>query len=448
MRHSFFKAALTCGAIAGLSALAACSEDDGLVNPELDELECDSSNGGIALPSGFCAIIVADLSSGGQPMKARHLAVLPNGDIFVAINPDGNNQPANGIIGLRDTNGDGIADQQTAFSAGLGGNGIAWSDGALYFGANDRVLRFTLPEGQLTPTGEPVTVVTGLPASGDHVAKTVVVSGSSLFVNIGSASNSCQQQNREVESPGVFPCPELSERAGIWRFNTDGTNQTGGTATRYAQGYRNMVALAINPADDALYGVQHGRDNLFSNWGDLFTAEESAELPSEEFVRISQGSNNGWPYCYHDALNGNKKVLAPEYGGDGERVTNGGGIDCATSNQPLATFKAHYAPNGLLFYNGTMFPSRYRSGIFVAMHGSHNRSPLANDGFNVTFQPLGANSAASGAAETFADGFDGGGAPLPAQAEHRPVGLAVGPDGSLYVTDDAGGRIWRIIYRP
>jgi glucose/arabinose dehydrogenase len=288
--------------------------------------------------------------------------------------------------------------------------------------------------------------VTGLPSTGDHVSKTVVVSGSTLYVNIGSASNSCQEENREEESPGVFPCPELPNRAGIWEFDANGTNQTGGTATRFAQGYRNMVALAIN--DGQLYGVQHGRDNLFSNWGDLFTAEESAELPAEEFVRITEGSNNGWPHCYYDAVTLNRKVLAPEYGGDGALVTDGDEIDCATYNQPLATFKAHYAPNGLLFYNGTMFPAKYRGGIFVAMHGSHNRAPLANDGYNVTFQALNANASASGAAETFADGFDGGGAPLPAQAVHRPVGLAVGPDGSLYVTDDAGGRIWRIIYRP
>jgi glucose/arabinose dehydrogenase len=165
-------------------------------------------------------------------------------------------------------------------------------------------------------------------------------------------------------------------------------------------------------------------------------------------VRITQGSDNGWPYCYYDALTLNAKVLAPEYGGDGTMVTGTQGINCASYNQPLATFLAHYAPNGLVFYTGSMFPAKYRNGIFVAMHGSHNRTPLANDGFNVTFRPLAANATPTGPSETFADGFDGGGAPLPADAAHRPVGLAVGPDGSLYVTDDAGGRIWRIIYRP
>ncbi len=439
---------LMCFALATICTLTACPDDDDNGTGPSDDLVCDAGNGGITLPAGFCAIVVADLTSGGAPAKARHLVVLPNGDIFVAINPDGATQPANGIIGLHDADGDGIAEQQTSFSPNLGGSGIAWSNGVLYFGANDRVLRFPLPEGQMTPTGAAVTVVTGLPATGDHTSKTVVLSGTTLYVNIGSASNSCQVANRAVESPGVFPCAELPDRAGVWTFDANGTNQTGGVATRFALGYRNMVALAINPNDGQLYGVQHGRDNLFSNWPAFFTAEESAELPAEDFVRITAGSDNGWPYCYYDADTQDKKVLAPEYGGDGVLVTGTQGINCATYNQPLATFSAHYAPNGIVFYTGTQFPTSYRNGIFVAMHGSHNRTPLANDGFNVVFQPLNANGTTSGASTTFADGFDGGGAPLPANAVHRPVGLAVGPDGSLYVSDDQGGRIWRIIYRP
>jgi glucose/arabinose dehydrogenase len=432
----------------GLSTFVSCDDDaDSIAGPDPD-LVCDAGNGGITLPSGFCAIVVADLTTNGQPAKARHLVVLPNGDIFVAVNPDDETQPAFGIIGLRDTDGDGKSDQQTQFSPGLGGSGLAFGNGALYFGANDRVLRFTIGAGQMMPTGNPVTVVSGMPATEDHVSKTVVVNGTTLFVNIGSASNSCQVENREAQSPGVYPCPELPIRSGIWRFDANGTNQTATVANRFALGYRNMVALAINPNDGQLYGVQHGRDNLFSNWPQFFTAEESAELPGEEYVRITQGSDNGWPYCYYDGLSLNKKVLAPEYGGDGVLVTGTQGINCASYNTPLAAFKAHYAPNGLVFYNGNQFPARYRNGLFVAMHGSHNRSPLANDGYNIQFMPLNASGNPTGAVETFADGFDGGGAPLPANAVHRPVGFAIGPDGSLYISDDAGGRIWRVIHRP
>ena len=439
------RATLLCGAVAGVSTFLACDDDvDNIVDPD-PELVCDAANGGITLPTGFCAIVVADLTSNGQPARARHLAVMPNGDIFVAINPAGPTQPAFGIIALRDTDGDGKADQQQQFSPGLGGSGLAFGNGALYFGANDRVQKFTIASGQLTPTGDPLTVVSGMPATGDHTSKTVVVDGATLYVNIGSASNSCQVENRVAQSPGVFPCPELPVRSGVWKFDANGTNQIADVGHRFATGYRNMVALAINPNDGQLYGVQHGRDTLFGNFPQFYTAEQSAELPAEEYVRIAQGSDNGWPYCYYDALTLNKKVLAPEYGGDGVMVTGTQGIDCATYNTPLATFKAHYAPNGMLFYAGTQFPARYRNGLFVAMHGSHNRSPLTNDGFNIQFVPMNANGTPSGPVETFADGFDGGGAPLPANAAHRPVGLAVGPDGSLYISDDKGGRIWRVI---
>src|SRR5688500_14909605 len=288
----------TLGALAGLgfAALAACDDS---TSPN-ENIVCDSDNGGITLPDGFCAVVVADLTSNGAPARARHLVVAPNGDLFVAINSPSNNQPPFGIIGLRDTDGDGDSDEQSQFSANLGGSGLAFRDGSLYFGANDRVIRFTVPAGSLTPSASAV-VVSGLPDTEDHISKTVVVADAqTMFVNIGSASNACQVENRELESPGVFPCPELPIRAGVWRFNPSGTNQTQAQGTRWATGLRNMVALAVNPANGALYGVQHGRDMLFENWPDFFTVEEDAVLPAEEFVRIDQGSDNGWPYCYFD----------------------------------------------------------------------------------------------------------------------------------------------------
>jgi glucose/arabinose dehydrogenase len=209
-----------------------------------------------------------------------------------------------------------------------------------------------------------------------------------------------------------------------------------------------MVALAVNPSNNGLYGVQHGRDMLFENWPANFTVEEDAVLPSEELVRITSGSNNGWPYCYFDAEFENKKVLAPDYGGNGQLVSNGSTIDCATFNQPLANFGAHWAPNGMHFYSGTQFPEKYRGGAFIAFHGGFDRAPLPNEGYNVMFVPFGANGLPSGEPEVFADGFAGSSGPLPATAVHRPVGVTEGPDGSLYVSDDRGGRIYRIIYRP
>ena len=375
------------------------------------------------------------------------MAVTPSGDVFVAINSPRNQNPSFGIIGLRDTNGDGRADQQSRFSPGLGGSGIAWGEALLYFGANDRVLRYRLPAGSLTPIGQPEIVVSGLPNTGDHISKTVVLADRRrLFVNIGSATNACQVANRQAQSPGVFPCPELPVRAGVWLFDALGTNQTQASGEHYATGLRNMVALDVNPANGELYGVQHGRDMLFENWPQFFTVEEDAVLPAEEFVRISRGINNGWPYCYFDDVFEHRKVLAPEYGGDGQRVSGNQGINCASFNQPLAQFGAHWAPNGIHFYSGKQFPQKYRGGAFIAFHGGFDRAPLPNEGFNVTFLPMGANGSPSGAAEIFADGFAGSSGPLPATALHRPVGVTEGQDGSLYVSDDRGGRIYRIVF--
>lgn len=458
-RHSLFAATLLC-------ALAACTDEPTapteIVASEADatgsadergkrgSVKCDADNGGITLPRGFCAVVVADLrGEDGQPLPARHMAVTASGDVFVAINSPRNNQPRFGIIGLRDRNGDGRADEQSRFSENLGGSGIAWGRDFLYFGANDRVLRFRLRDGSLTPDGAAEIVVSGLPATEDHISKTVVLDRSRLFVNIGSASNSCQVANRQAQSPGVFPCPELPIRAGVWLFDARATNQTQANGRHYATGLRNMVALAVNPDDGELYGVQHGRDMLFENWPQFFTQEEDAVLPAEEFVRIRRGSDNGWPYCYFDAVFEKRKVLAPEYGGDGEKTKtriNDQRIDCSTFNQPLVTFGAHWAPNGLHFYSGRQFPGRYRGGAFVAFHGGFDRAPLPNEGFQVQFVPFRGRGRGSHRAETFADGFAGPGTPLPAAARHRPVGVTEGPDGSLYISDDRGGRIWRVVF--
>ena len=451
LRH----ARLTRATVIVALVLTACADSEtSITAPEADlrrtseRLVCDADNAGITLPPGFCAIVVADLVDGDQPARARHMAVTPGGDVFVAINQTRTLTPTFGIIGLRDRDGDGRADEQSRFSAGLGGSGIAWGQASLFFGANDRVLRFRLPAGRLTPVGAPDVVVSGLPNTADHISKTVVLADRhTLLVNIGSASNACQVANREAQSPGVFPCPELPIRAGVWVFDAGGTNQTQADGERYATGLRNMVALAVNPRNNELYGVQHGRDMLFENWPQFFTVQEDAVLPSEEFVKITRGSDNGWPYCYHDAVFEHRKVLAPEYGGNGQLVSGGPGINCASYNQPLVTFGAHWAPNGLHFYSGKQFPPRYRGGAFVAFHGGFDRAPLPNEGYQVQFVPFGPSGVPSGNAEPFADGFAGSTGPLPANARHRPVGVTEGPDGSLYVSDDRGGRIYRIIFR-
>lgn len=392
---------------------------------------CDPDNGGITLPPGFCATIFAD--SVGQ---ARHVVATANGDLFAAIrNARGQR---GGILALRDSDGDGRADIMIRFGEN-GGSGIAWRDGFLYFATDDAVLRYRLPSGQLEPSAPPDTIVKDLPARGGHVAKTIALgAGDDLFVNIGSLSNSCQVADRQPGSLGQDPCIELESRAGIWRFSATRPGQTQADGEHYATGLRNVVALNTHPDNGTLYGVQHGRDQLSANWPSLYSERRSADLPSEEFVRITRGSDFGWPYCYHDWIQ-EKKVLAPEYGGDGNIVGR-----CEGKDGPILAFPGHWAPNAVAFYNATHFPAQYRGGAFIAFHGSWNRAPLPQEGYNVVFVPF-AGREPVGEYAIFADGFRGRPSTQPG-ANHRPGGLAVGPEGELFIADDAGGRIWRVIY--
>jgi len=395
---------------------------------------CDADNGGLKLPSGFCAVVVAK-----NVGRARHMVVNTNGDLYVALDnaPDGS--VTGGILGLRDTDGDGRADEQVRFGP-TGGNGIALRDNHLYFAPDDRVVRYDLANGALLPAGSPVTVVSALPNSGDHHRKTVVFDNlGGMFVNIGSETNACQRQNRVPLSPGIDPCPELATRAGVWYFGANATGQVQASGRRFATELRNMNALAVNPGDGALYGMQNGRDQLFDNWPSVFSQRDDARLPAEELFRIDRGQSYGWPYCYYDGQR-NKKVLAPEYGGDGRIVGR-----CGTRTLPIEVYPAHWAPLSMLFYTGTQFPKQYGGGLFIAFHGSRFDTSLQPEGpgYVVTFVPW-KNGTPAGGYKTFADGFAGG-TPTPTGAAHRAVGLAQAPDGSIYISDDKGGWIWRVV---
>lgn len=395
-----------------------------------DAVECASDNGGLILPDGFCAAVVAD-----DIGAVRHVAVAENGDLYVTLR--GGRGGSGSALALRDTTGDGTADVTEAFDD-EGGTGIEiWRDW-VYVGHDDGVVRYRREAGTLAPQGSSEVVVSGLRSRGGHAAKPVEISpDGELFVNIGSPSNSCQQQDRTAGSPGKDPCDEREENAGIWRFSATELNQTMADGERYAAGMRNTVALRYNHLDDQLYAAIHGRDQLHGNWPELFTQEESAELPAEEFVRVTEGSDFGWPYCYYDHRQG-QKVLAPEYGGDGETVGR-----CAEMDDPLVGLPGHWAPNGLAFYGADQFPERYHGGAFIAFHGSWNRAPLPQEGANIVFIPR-----TGGEFSTDWEVFARGSGDWASSRDHRPSGLAVGPDGSLYITDDAGGRIWRVVYRP
>jgi glucose/arabinose dehydrogenase len=397
------------------------------------QAKCDPGNGGISLPTGFCATVFADQVGG-----PRHLTVAANGDVFVALRRSRSDTTSFGVLALRDTDGDGVADVRKKFGDGSG-TGIALYGEYLYHGPDDGVVRFRLPEGSLEPAGAAETIVQDLPNIQNHRAKPIAITDNGrLFVNIGSPTNACQQEDRTSESPGQDPCPQLETRAGIWLFDANTKDQTQSDGRRFATGLRNTVALALNPMDGHLYGAVHGRDQLGQNWPNLYTLEQNAELPSEELVRIDDGADYGWPYCYHDPELG-RLVLAPEYGGDGSRAGR-----CAQMEEPLVAFPAHWAPNALLFYDGGSFPEHYHGGAFIAFHGSWNRAPQPQGGYNVVFVPF-ENGEPIVDYEIFADGFAGEDK-SPRGAAHRPTGLAQGPDGALYISDDRGGRIWKVVY--
>ena len=404
---------------------------------------CDSDNGGLSLAPGFCATVFADNLG-----HVRHMVVAPDNTLYAntwsgRYFPNSPPPEAGFLIALKDTNGSGHADVIERFGwtprqAGAGGSGIALYNGGLYAEESDKIMRYPLEAGSKAPKRAPSVVVSGLPLTGDHPMHPFVIDKEgALFVDVGSASNACEKKNRAPRSPGQAPCVEKETRAGIWKFDANKSDQEFSPAERYATGIRNGEGFAFD-AEGRLFVTQHGRDQLFQSWSHLFTPQQSAELPAEEIVLLEKGADYGWPECYFDQFQG-KLVLAPEYGGDGKIVAI-----CADRTPPVAAFPGHWAPNDLLIYRGNAFPNGYRGGAFVAFHGSWNRAPLPQEGYNVVFQPLSAGKT-SGPYVVFAEGFAGA-VKTPEKAAFRPGGLAEGPDGALYVSDDVHGRIWRIAY--
>ena len=429
--------------IGGMAVLASSSAD--AKSTAAAGGQCPGGKSELKLPPGFCATVFADKIG-----HARHLVVAPNGVVYVNTWSGlyyGNDKPPEGgfLVALQDTTGSGHADVNKRFgdtvqTGSAGGTGIGLYKGALYFEMNDKILRYALAEGSIVPTGKPDVIVSGLPLTGDHPMHPFVIDArGAMYVDVASATNSCQKENRQPFVPGDKPCTELETRAGIWRYDANKTGQKFSPAERYATGIRNADGITIDSAGAGLYATQHGRDQLSTNWSTLYTPEQGAELPAEELLKIQQGGDYGWPECYFDNKQ-NKLVLAPEYGGNGGRKVG----ECAGKLAPVAAFPAHWAPNDVVIYEGSQFPKAYRGGAFIAFHGSWNRAPFPQGGYNLVFQPL-AEGKASGKYVIFADGFAGSNKE-PGKAAHRPSGLAVAPDGALFVTDDQNGRVWRVTY--
>nr|WP_299382627.1 PQQ-dependent sugar dehydrogenase [Allomuricauda sp.] len=402
----------------------------------------DPPNGGLFLPEGFKATIMVD----SIEERVRHLAVADEGQVYAKLR---HSNEASAIAVLQDADGDGKAETVEKFGGYR--KKQKWSyatamhvyNGYLYFSSELVVYRYKLTPGTLVPEGDPEVVLTDDHPHGkhEHIGKPLAFDDQGhMYVPFGAPSNSCQSPKRTPGASGQDPCPELEKHGGIWRFDANTLNQTQEDGVKFATGIRSVVAMDWNPEDKNLYVVVHGRDDLLRLFPDKYTGWQSALLPSEEFIRVTEGADFGWPYCYYDQLQ-NKKVLAPEYGGDGNMVGR-----CSECDDPIIGFPGHWAPNDLVFYQGDQFPERYKNGAFIAFHGSTNRAPYPQSGYFVGFVPF-KNGEPSGEWEIFADGFAGVDPIVSVtDAKLRPMGIAFGPDGTMYLSDSVKGRIWKIVF--
>jgi len=296
---------------------------------------CPAGDAGLKLPAGFCATIFADGIG-----HAREMVVAPNGVLYVNTWSGryyGNDKPHDGgfLVALRDTSGSGKANVNERFgetvqTGGAGGSGIAFYDNSIYAEINDRIAKYTLTAGSIAPTGAGVTIVSGLPLTGDHPMHPFIIdSKGEMYVDVATPSNACQVKNRVPGSPGENPCTQLETRGGVWLYDANKTDQKFSPAERYATGIRNAEGYAFDSAGN-LFVTQHGRDQLWANWPKLYKPDQEATLPAEELLLLKKGGDYGWPECYYDSFQ-KKLVLAPEYGGDGGKKV---GV-CAEKTGPV-----------------------------------------------------------------------------------------------------------------
>jgi glucose/arabinose dehydrogenase len=324
----------------GLLSLALCVAT--MTAAYSEEEKCPETDAGLSLPKGFCATIFADKIG-----HARQLAVAPDGTVYVNTWSGvyyNNDKPHEGgfLVALKDTKGTGRADVNVRFGPTFvegahGGTGIWLYKNWLYAEMNDKIVRYELKDGEVTPKGKSETILSGMPITGDHPMHPFAIDPQgNLLVSMGSATNACEKQNRMPHSPGHNPCTELETRAGIWRYDANKTGQVFSPKERYATGIRNSEGFDFDTAG-RLFITQHGRDQLHEDWPELYTVEQGFELPAEEVMILKQGANYGWPTCYYDGTQ-KKLVLAPEYGGDGGKKIG----ECEKFEPPVAAFPAHW----------------------------------------------------------------------------------------------------------
>jgi glucose/arabinose dehydrogenase len=292
------------------------------------------------------------------------------------------------VVRLRDLNHDGVADEITTVKNNLNGpHGLAFRGDTLYVAETNEVIR-------LVPPAMASQIVVPTVPTGGHTSRTILFRGDTLFLSVGSSCNVCLESD--------------PRRAAITAYRADGSGEQ-----VYATGLRNSVGLAVNPGTNEIWATNNDRDYL----GD--------DLPPDRVNILQQSGFYGWPQCY---LPGKAN---PEFAADASR--------CGAAIGPAAELPAHVAPLGLAFYQGSAFPRVYHGALFVAEHGSWNRStPI---GYQVVWIPT-AGGRPSGAPRVFVSGWLEG-----SSFWGRPVDLLPISDGSLLISDDQGGRIYRVSYQ-
>ena len=391
----------------------------------------ESAPNDLKLPPGFTATVVADDLAG-----ARHIAVRDNGDLYISTR--GAKEPGT-IIALH-FGPDHKVDKTERFGTVTGGTGIRFDHNFLYVTSAEAVYRYKFDGDSLVPTGDAELIVSGIPPKGQTNRAIAFDDHGAMYIGVGGSGNTCTDKG---STKGIDPCPALTDRAGIWRFDANRPDQKfPQDGEQIATGVRDISSMDWSSRDHALYAAPQGRNGLNASFPNLVTAEADQDGIAEEMFRVTKGANLGWPYTYYDYTR-KQRMLSPEYGGDATKPPTTG-----TYSNPVTVFPAHSAPIDLVFYNGKEFPSEYQGGAFVVMHGgSDGVLPNGHHGYQVLFVPMTKSGAAS-SFSVFADGFAG---PDPADrnaktAQFRPVGAAVGTDGSLYVVDSQHGRLWRITY--
>lgn len=338
-------------------------------------------------PPGFHIAIFADAP------HARQMAFSPGGVLLFTDMSDGT------VLALPDPKHTGHAEPTVPVLSGLNApHGIAFRNGRLYVAEINAVRRYDWDESRLRAgNGQKIAELPG--SGGGHSTRTILFANGKMYVAVGSSCNVCDEDDKR--------------RAAVIEYNEDGSGQR-----LFASGLRNAVGLTLSPKTNTIWATDNGRDWL----GD--------DLPPEEVNDLgANGGNFGWPYCYGD------RVL------DRSRSKN---YDCSKTVAPKVLMQGHSAPLGLLFYDGNMFPAEYRGSLFVTFHGSWNRSvPTGYKVVRINFNDKGE---AQGPPEDFITGWIRPGETKKGVWMGRPVGLVVGPDGALYVSDDSAGVIYRVTW--